>query len=130
MVNVIVIGSRKSEVFRTDRVPVDVLREHRCLPIFPASLWHEAIEVGFDSEVQVTVDSWHCNFILTLESIVTFHVIPGVSVSLTISVVSNLEGTEANEEVSGVHEKDTIARHGCCRVDAMWNLRNVVRGPS
>lgn len=99
VVNIPIVHARESQIRCRNRVPVNVLRHLRSLSVLPTRSRHQAVEIRLDGEVKIAVNSRHCDFVLSLESEVLLLVVPGISVSFSISVVSNLIASETGEEV-------------------------------
>lgn len=89
-------------------VLVDLEVKGQELAIFPAGARDLRLVVGVDGEVEISLYRRNSHFELGQLAIVTFSVIPGVDVALTVSVVRDLEAGEASNEIGAVREKDTV----------------------
>lgn len=125
----VVFVSGMDEVLGSHLILVNRISTSYGLSILPASSWNQAVEVGFHGEIEIAILARHCHLILSQFAIVILFVVPGITVSFTISVVSHLEVSKASEEISAVHEEDAIVL-GRGWVDAVGNLGLVICSPS
>ena len=87
----------------------------------PAIIINHSLVIAFYREVEVTILGWYSYFILRQGAIVTILIVPGISVSFVVTVMSDLEIIEAGKEIVMIDKKDAFLLRGKW-IDIVWDL--------
>jgi len=87
----------------------------------PAWCWNLSLIISFNSKVKISIFSWNIDRIRLKGAWITNLVVPIVSVTFIVSILSNLEVIHTRQEISSIHKHYTIGI-GCGGVDTVGDL--------